>query len=155
MVREDRITLSKFALHQTDRDPFTLAYSGDRILIELHGKIMDLDISSFDASNKIVRTQDHSGMVWNFALENDGKSDKQLFYTSIVQPWNEIKDRFAEDDDRSDFYPAFYASLEDLTKEKLRILPSDEAISQFCMEMCSEMYGVEVTELTLATFLER
>ena len=114
MVLEDRIPLTKFALHHVDRDPENGMYGGSRILTEEYG---DLDVTSFDVGQGIVRAQDiwkrHEPLV--FKLQpTDGKSDLNFFKEKIVARWQELEPDYVDDENYTDYLPAHYENLADM-----------------------------------------
>lgn len=123
MVIEDRIPLSTFALHQTDRDPETGVYGGDRILTKEYG---DLVIQSYHVGQGIVRARrilDDKGPTFVFQLEpKDASSNKTLFFQTILARWEELRSDYEGSEDYTDYLPAFYANLQDLDNGKLRLV---------------------------------
>lgn len=125
VVQKNRIAIDKFVLHQTDRDPETGLYGGNRIYTTEYG---DMEISSINVDLHLVHAQEiyMPDLKITFQLPPNATSDLTLFQDTIVARWNELKERYKDDDDFSDYLPAYYLSLQDIKDNNLRIVHDTE-----------------------------
>jgi len=150
MVLEDRIPLTKFALHHVDRDPENGMYGGSRILTEEYG---DLDVTSFDVGQGIVRAQDiwkrHEPLV--FKLQpTDGKSDLNFFKEKIVARWQELEPDYVDDENYTDYLPAHYENLADMKAGKMIIWCSGKPF-EMSLSPCGPNQHESTDAATIAT----
>jgi len=123
--QKTKIAIDKFVLHQSDRDPETGLYGGDRIYTTKYG---DMDISSINVDLNLVHAQGirRPEFKITFQLPPNATSDLTLFQHTIVARWNELKEHYKDDDDYSDYVPAYYLSLQDINDNNLHIVQDTE-----------------------------
>ncbi len=96
-------------------------YGGNRILTINYG---DMEITSFNVVTRQVTACDLHGIgdTIVFQLPQHATSDYELFGRTILARWEELKSRWKDDEDYTDYLPALYDNLNDLSTGNCRII---------------------------------
>jgi len=97
-------------------------YSGNRILTEDYD-VMDIEKVNLKLNLVHACAIDDKKMKITFRLPPGATSDLAFFHSVIVDRWRlELRDQWKDDEDYTDYLPAYYNTLQDLVDENLIIV---------------------------------
>ncbi len=140
---ETIITVTKFVFHEVDRDPesryvffplrhfssnikrsfFLRLYGGNRILTEEHGDMDIVEIKFEEKYDIVIACEIYDKKAKKvFRIPKNAKSDEALFISSIVNRWEILKSNYIDDENYTDYLPAWYQDLAEVVAGKLKII---------------------------------
>jgi hypothetical protein len=137
-----RVKITKFVLHDVDRDPRNGIYGGNRIWTTTFG---DLEIVTFDEKSGYVDARTLELEPGHILLEIDPteKTDRNMLFETLLKPWRDYyQQRYYGDTDYTDYKPYYFDTLQDMRDKKGHFVADDSPLynmdqnNDVCMCLC-------------------